>query len=337
MSPRHHHEEYKTLTENLRKEANEVKDCFTKYSFQSIAISTVLIGLIIRFQMEEPLIGAAGVLVIGLVVYVARLGIYKYGTANRIFGYELYLDRIKYLPDSHANRWKSHIPNVGWEEGLQAWRIVQATVYEHIYEEAPFVDSIYKHLPTKYREHGLYKLLTRVYSKKVGWKKSDWGTLRLNSTIENIEYKWVSIDELLVNQASYHSGTYLKSLLKVLFLLSYFSLLPILISCLLYFFHTDFINFKLGALFGAIFVVSWLFVFSRSTRSDSRREILEDGLLSIHSCAIMWQAVMITHFRALQKLSDHHQPSMKGYIKELSQQTRQLIVHGIKNIHSWTV
>ena len=144
MSPRHHHEEYKTLTENLRKEANEVKDCFTKYSFQSIAISTVLIGLIIRFQMQEPLIGAAGVLVIGLVVYVARLGIYKYGTANRIFGYELYLDRIKYLPDSHANRWKSHISNVGWEEGLKAWRIVQATVYEHIYEEAPFVDSIYK-------------------------------------------------------------------------------------------------------------------------------------------------------------------------------------------------
>ncbi len=333
--------ERRELLDSLRKEANDVKDCFTKYSYQTIAITVVVLGLIIRFQMQEPMVGAAGSFVILLVMFTARLGIYKYGTANRIFGYELHLDRIKDLPESSTDGWKRDMADIGWEEALKAWRVVQATVFEHLYEEAPFFDSINHRIHRRLRldkNKRLYKLLTSLHRKKSGWEKSDWGIIKLKDIHEEgIKYKWF-VASSLVNRSGggrYHSGNYLKTVLGVLYILAYLALIPILISSIQYFFDPCHKNYILGVLFLLFFLYMFLAVFSRSTRSDSRRNLLQDGLLSIHSCAIMWHAVVVAHFRALKQSPQEEQLHMKGYVGRLSNESIKLIDNGVENIHEW--
>ena len=113
------------LIQMLRQEAKDVKDCFTKYSFQAIAFSSAVLGIITRYQPEYPHIALAAYASIAVLMTVARIGIYKYGTANRMYGYELHLLRTRQLPDSKGNGWKSEMRLVGWEEAMCAWRIVK--------------------------------------------------------------------------------------------------------------------------------------------------------------------------------------------------------------------
>lgn len=51
--------------------------------------STAVLGIIARYQVEVPLISLAAALVSVLLLAVARIGTYKYFTANRNYGYEL--------------------------------------------------------------------------------------------------------------------------------------------------------------------------------------------------------------------------------------------------------
>ena len=81
------------LIQRLREEAFNVKDCFTKFSFQALGLSAVVLGLIVRFQIEFALTGFASVPVIVFLLLVARIGLHKYETANRLYGYELHLCR----------------------------------------------------------------------------------------------------------------------------------------------------------------------------------------------------------------------------------------------------
>ena len=85
------------LIKRLREEANFVKDCFTKFSFWVLGFSCIILGLIARSQPYHEYVGLVSILITILVLSVARIGIYKYGTANRGYGYELFLERVKYF------------------------------------------------------------------------------------------------------------------------------------------------------------------------------------------------------------------------------------------------
>ena len=71
------------LVERLREEASEVKECFTKFSFQVISLSTAAFWLLVRFPLDYPALGVANLFVMLLVFSVARIGNYKFATANR--------------------------------------------------------------------------------------------------------------------------------------------------------------------------------------------------------------------------------------------------------------
>ena len=78
----------------IRDEANEVKGCFTTFSFQAIALSGIVLGAMAAYQPNQPFVGLAGLLVIVVVLTVSEIGNYKYGTANRHFGYQLLWETV---------------------------------------------------------------------------------------------------------------------------------------------------------------------------------------------------------------------------------------------------
>jgi hypothetical protein len=112
------------LISHLRNEAHEVKDCFTKFSFQALAISTAAFGLILRFQHDSNWVSLSALSVIILVMVVAKIGNHKYNTANRNLGFILYLERMESLKEDkpEAVIYNNSVP---WEEAMRAWRIVQ--------------------------------------------------------------------------------------------------------------------------------------------------------------------------------------------------------------------
>jgi len=76
--------DYNILIERIRKEANDVKNCFTTFSFQAIAFSGIVLAGITAYQPNQPFVGLASIFIIVIVLMVSKIGNYKYATANRI-------------------------------------------------------------------------------------------------------------------------------------------------------------------------------------------------------------------------------------------------------------
>lgn len=121
------------LIERIRKEANDVKNCFTTFSFQAVAFSGLIFGAIANFQPREPFVGLAAIFIMVVALTVSIIGNYKYATANRHFGFELYLDNKNFVARHVAGQPIIQPQEIGWEQALRAWRVVQATVFDTIY------------------------------------------------------------------------------------------------------------------------------------------------------------------------------------------------------------
>jgi hypothetical protein len=290
----------KNLIIQLREEAQELKECYTKFSFQAFAIIIAVFGLVTKFQDDDPLIAFTLVPGILIILVVGRIGIYKYGTANRNFGYELHLYRSLHLKDSLSEGWQSYMREIGWEEAMKAWRVVQATVFDHLYYTDIFGSKM---LRKKYR------------SKKY--------------------YRWFDPDALIDKKkgARYKAGNYLKMMNRFLLIIAIISTIPMFIA-------TYQIYLKAPGIWIVAFLVS-LFMLGLGIKEiiyfRRRRNILESGLLSIHSCAIVWQAVVVCHYRAIQKISgipDHI--SFRNYTQHLSEEAISL-TEDISKIHQWVI
>ena len=76
----------------------------------------------------------------------------------------------------------------------------------------------------------------------------------------------------------------------------------------------------------------------RIRRVRAKRQILEKELLSINSCAILWLAVVVAHFRALAAIDadseDQTVPSYRNYTAKLAEQARSLRDH-MPDIYDW--
>ena len=113
----------------IREEANSVKDCFTRFSFQAIAFFSIIIVAVLRYQKEYPLVSLTLILGILFLLIISQIGTYKYTTANRNYGFELYLrDALK----------PTNLKMMIWEEALRAWRIVQASIFQSLYYTSGF-------------------------------------------------------------------------------------------------------------------------------------------------------------------------------------------------------
>ncbi len=281
----------KTLIDTLRQEAKDVKDCYTKFSFQAIAFSSTILGITARFQPDHPLIALASFASIIILITVARIGIYKYGSANRMYGYELHLFRTRNLPDSIGNGWKSQMREIGWEEAMRAWRIVQVSVFGKLYRTRKLFP---KRLKKEYRD--------------------------LDEA-----YKWFDLEDLVEPEAEYHPGSYLGTINSILFSLALLSVIPILFMAI----QLGGINIFALDLWDFLPALALIIVLQFWARERARRKILESELLSIHSCAIVWQAVIVAHFRALKNSS-----RFQYYTKNLVIQANDLL-DNVFDIHAW--
>ena len=284
--------------EQLRSEAEEVKRCFTQFSFQAFAFSSVLLGLIARELSTHAYIGMSSLIVTFMLLMVKRIGNYKYTTANRNYGYEMHLHRaLRYCPLEDPESTK-RIINLGWEEAMFAWRIVQATIYETIYEKSGI-------------------------SRKVRERKESKGA----------KYHWWDT-ERLKGAACHHPGSYLNYMQMFLHWLAVVSMLPAVYSSW-YYFNAGVIEEPAteSAFFGWVFPLATLWVlahvFLQRRRDDAQRSLLETKLLSIQSSAVVWRCAVVAHFRALEETH-----MFVGYTKALGEQAKN-IVEDIEAVHRW--
>jgi len=289
------------LIKRLREDASEVKECFTRFSFQVISLSSVALGLLVRFQPNFPLLGLTSLFVIFVALSVARIGTYKYGTANRHYGYELHLNRVCRLNDSDTGGWKSSYRDIGWEESLRAWRIVQATVFRHLY----------------------------IY----GTGKANI----LTPEARKIKYPWFDLLLLKKHSVAYHAGSYLRTVFSMLNTIIGCGLLSIFVMAVqLFIIH----GVWAGCIGGILFFLILFIAFNRTKQLRARRKLLESGILSIHSSAILWQLVILAHHRSLQKLKgykDGKVDTLEGYTRELSRQAISLCdyLEPDKDVKQW--
>lgn len=94
--------------------------------------------------------------------------------------------------------------------------------------------------------------------------------------------------------AKYYAGSYLEQMLSVLLLAQYLLLLPLVVRI-----QQGWAAGNLPLNEISIAVGLGLLIFLRDVRVRRRRTMLEDELLSVHSCAIIWQTVVVAHYQAL--------------------------------------
>lgn len=338
------------LREELMKEATEVKDCFTRYSFQAIALSTAILG-IRAGSTDNPLISVASYFfIISLLMMVARIGIHKYTTANRNYGYILHLNRILHFEDK-PDGWQHWMRQIGWEEAMRAWRIVQVGLFDRVY-----------HTPnnnwfSRRKRLNRVAILKHLYPKNYAYQsdailKSDDGPKTEGGynwylPARLVEAKCDSLPNLEGGHSiHYHAGSYLHTMLTIIHFLA------VLVFCLLLrilmqewfdlqFWKTIWAGNDLmvlgivGCKICFIIGVS-VFLFGKILWIHPRRiKILEEGLLSIHSCAVVWQAVIVAHFRALQSQKKNGVDQyFRGSTGALAEQAHGL-VKDYKSVHNW--
>jgi hypothetical protein len=266
------------LIARMRAETNGYKESFTQQAFQALSISSIALGGILYLmffrQIDPPVyIGLAAAPILAFSLAVCRLGGYAYSSANRHFGYELFLYRVRTIPARLSGRWRDDYRTIEWEAAMRAWRIVQATLYERIY--CP----------------GRYYILPDTY--RAGFnpqKKPIWFSQSSLFASRNSDR----------NEAKWHAGSYLGRMQWMLFIAAgaaeiILAITPIGMSVVKSHHH------KVLEISAAIAIFGAAVVYLRIGAERARRKILEDGLLSIHSCAIVWQAVVVAHFNALER------------------------------------
>lgn len=294
--------EERELVSRLRAEATEVKECFTRYSFQAFALAAAAMGIVIPLQVTYPVVGFASVGAVILLLTIADIGCYKLATVNRILGYELHLERTRWLVDSTGDGWKRYMRTIGWEEAMRAWRIVQATAREELYGPAQHPEA-----PAMF------------------WR---WSVERLRQPYSESSRLWFEPETLLPDGSVYKAGGYLRSVLNILH-----AIVAMFVATLIVMLFQLLGQATAPLLIAAIVCTTTtaVVVAIRWRQITARCEQLESGVLSIHTCAVMWQAAVVAHYRALRHLEGG---TYDGYTCELGRQARSLAA-SILDVDKW--
>jgi len=317
-----------------------VKSCATDVFFKSLSVSSVVLGLAIGAAVKFPLVVLVAVPLSYLLGAVARIILHKYATANRILGYELHLARVRRTGKTAGSPdgwWPEMAHSLSWEEALKAWRVVQATCFQRLYgpdlPRGGVLDWLFDQLtPMATNRFGPHEAFAQLGGK---WKL-DVGNR--NALEQKEGYPWW--DASILAEAGggvYHGGGYLEHVLKFLQRTQAAALVLVAVGIWVCFWQirdpgntdTGVASTSCGVLL--IVVLWWRFCRFRhlSMEVDRRRHILEHGLLSIESCAIMWQAVVLAHCRAVQGNTPN-----EGYIVRLAKQADVLAAH-LGRVHAW--
>lgn len=327
------------IIKDRHEEASEVKQCFTDFAFKGLLLATVFFGVILRFYPEDDdcirfiLLWLFCGVVILVMMRIVEIGIHKYSTANRHYGYVLHLYRT--YGYNSTTKIEEKVRRTGWEEAMFAWRVIQPILSEKIYNSS-------------FRERKEYR------KAEYRW----WNTESLINESAKDNGK-----EIL----SFHPGSYLQKAQRlihilcaaifVIFSFSYFKEVSSMYNATSSLAHT------LASFFGLEIVLKWLtanfldlhstpeniitlknykfllpyftlwgcsfFLFIRyAWRQRARRRILEKGFLSIQSCAVVWRLVVLSHLKASRGVV-----SYKGYTHRLIDNTSIIIKKDLTKIH----
>lgn len=174
----------------IRSESTELKDCITQFTFQSIALSSTLMVVVFGALQRFPLVVLADIPVIFMLMIVGRIGIHKYTSCNRGFGYQLFLEQSRNI-DSKFNT--EIINRIGWEESLRAWRFVESTIFQKIYTtpDTDLLSNMVKNIPIiNYQNNLRPDLLTLTTEANSVINQFKENALTGNVEICNLEYPW---------------------------------------------------------------------------------------------------------------------------------------------------
>jgi len=366
----------------LRAEAYAVRDCFTRYSLQILAVTGAILVAIARFQGEMSLIGLMAIFPILLLFHVLIMGVHKYGTSNRLLGYELHLQRTAHY--SKRDRCHELFKTVGWEEAMRAWRIIQPSLWNCIYEPSTPTGD-HAGIPgsgtsnPKRSHERVRKAISKFMQLFYRWEKwilenwisivvdPDWLKLwvyplnikqGITKQIESESLKgpesyfgyWFDQSKALERYRTdgiiYNAGGYLRTF-SIIFLMALAMCLAVIGIAILQLWYFSFIadgyrlvgGFVLSVLLSIIFpfLATLVFVVWRNIRG--RIQILEHGLQSIHSTAIIWEAIILAHLLTLSNLRFYDKGyeqkiTMHGYTNSMALQAKQILDY-VPNIHEW--
>lgn len=336
------------LDSEIRKEAWELKDCCTRYSFQGVTVLTAAYALMGRVFIDNKSIGYAGFLLAMLALVLLNLITYKYGSSNRVYGYLLHLQRstprsfkgeTEQTPVSSTfstTKWQPWMRYVGWEEAMRAWRVVQPTIYYSIYRDP--LDELRNRNRRNDRklsmlEGVVHDVANILHSINVTFSQPPYPVLK-QKYIGLGTYRWFLPSVLVTNKAAYNSGNYLKRLCAVLFLMLGIGYLFFVFATIAtWYSESSLLASKIFAIILAI-GIGLAFLYT-SARLHKKTDRLESELESIHSCSVIWQAVVLAHYRALGCCEKYFGRSYYRYTFMLSVQAEHLIASGIENIHEW--
>src|ERR1041384_5747122 len=278
-----------SVIDALRKEAELQKECITRYVFQVMVFSAAIWSFLFNFHFNSrsPNLYMGGTLLVFILMNVMRMANHKYHTVNRNLGYELHLSRIRDYAMIGNPLWADKLMEIGWEEAMCAWRVVQATIFVNLYHKAE--NFLMPHrLRREHRKKGLYR-----------W----YNTQRLLK-VRQKSHK-ASLDDML--NATYHAGKYLRNIQLFLITMSIFSL-----TVMIYCYNQSSIPPASGQLeqrlpfvderlITTLLIVITCYTATQFIRHTSFRRILEHQLLSIQSCAVVWRVVATCHLIAVTR------------------------------------
>jgi hypothetical protein len=293
-----------SLIRDLRGEAYQVRDCFTRYAFQSLAAASGLAILILRFQVERKELGYTVVFPLIVLFAVIDMGLHKYATSNRLLGYELYLYRLRHY--TTADKFHQNMRSVGWEEAMRAWRVVNGSLFDALYRQTWRKPWPWGFSPIRRKSHG-----------------SAW--FAQAATLKDRQ------------GVSYASGAYIRSLMNAFIALIALISLDLIYTTVYASYHYNWLaSVALG-----ICTLLWVTItIARLLHISSRITILEDEFRSIHSCSIAWEATILAHFLALLDVNllrlDRTSPAQHhGYTRALGERTYEILQSNTMELHDW--
>lgn len=387
--------EERALIRELRAEVLSIKDCIAKYTIQCLAFVTAALSAILAVQVtgENAIaVGLAALLALFVLRAVSRTAVHKLGTINRNLGYEMHLHRSCRL--SEGRGWKHEYQRIGWEEAMRAWRIVQASVFAALCNEASGWFGV-----GDYRKEYIEKASDRHPRESRPYLWYDVRYLVESATHDLHPERGTWLSKLGISArsepppATYHAGSYVRKMLLIMHRAMFACLVPMGITCYrlaVAFLHALESDYSALALFTTasgrpggsslggfdllwrnswspfvalvshasshhtavfvpligcilLFALAFMWVAVAVDRDDVRLDQLESGILSIHSCAVLWQVVVVAHFRALAAWRGYRNspflessfPAVEtGYTYNLARQAAKL-AKGPLNIHRW--
>jgi hypothetical protein len=313
------------LIAKLRIEADEVRQCFTKQAHQTLVFSSAILG--VTFAATSNGSGAITfvpylsiILIIFLSHGACRVGTHKYTTANRITAYQLHISRVLDYEEmrSRSSLFHAELLKLDWEEALFTWRIVQPVIYDYFYPKR-FWFWHYE----KYKDMLYPWFDSDLMLKKCPFQTSLWGSLKGQNP-------------------RFYPGTYLRKKLWEFYavILSMF-LLSAIISIKAFYSHQPFPLFTLGIC--GLLVIYGTYIMGNALNTFFKCKIVESGLLSIQTGAVIWRIVAVSHLVAKYRscFFNRGNPSAtenqlyRGLTIRIAEIACLEIRPALQNIHEW--